>query len=171
MCQVFALTSSSPVSPDFSLRGFCQRGGNTGDHRDGWGLALFSRGKADIQTHQSAAHNCQRANYLLQTRPKATTVVAHIRKATEGKVSAENTHPFVRDLWGETWVFAHNGDLKNFFPETGIVYRPTGQTDSERAFCYLFDQLASRFNNQPGVVELTAYLKILTPKNCPPRHF
>lgn len=91
-------------------------------------------------------------------------MVAHIRKATEGKVSAENTHPFVRDLWGETWVFAHNGDLKDFFPETGIVYRPTGQTDSERAFCYLFDQLASRFNNQPGVVELAAYLNIFSRK-------
>lgn len=162
MCQLFALTSSSPVSPDFSLRGFFQRGGKTGDHGDGWGLALFCRGKTDIQTHQSAAHNCQRANHLLQTRPKATTVVAHIRKATEGQVSAENTHPFVRDLWGETWAFAHNGDLKDFYPATGLDYQPTGQTDSERAFCHICYQLASRFEVKPNLVELIAYLKVLS---------
>ena len=77
------------------------------------------------------------ASHLLQTRPKATTVVAHIRKATEGVVSPENTHPFVRDLWGETWAFAHNGDLKDFHPETGLHYRPVGQTASEPFATYV----------------------------------
>lgn len=162
MCQLFALTSSAPVSPDFSLRGFFQRGGNTGDHSDGWGLALFRQGKTDIQIHQSAAHNCQGASHLLQTRPKATTVLAHIRKATEGEVSRENTHPFVRDLWGETWAFAHNGDLKEFYPEPGGEYRPVGQTDSERAFCHLLNRLTERFPYKPDLPELIIYLKTLS---------
>lgn len=162
MCQLFALTCSSPVSPDFSLRGFFQRGGKTGDHADGWGLALFSQGKADIQTHQSAAHNCQQVSYLLESKPKATTVVAHIRKATVGQVSPENTHPFVRNLWGETWAFAHNGDLEDFYPESGPVYHPSGQTDSERAFCYILNRLAERFTHKPDLVELSTYLKTLS---------
>lgn len=162
MCQLFALTSSSPVSADFSLRGFFQRGGKTGEHKDGWGLALFSRGKADIQTHQSAAYNCQRASYLLETKPKATTVIAHIRKATEGHISPENTHPFVRELWGETWAFAHNGDLKNYYPENKSIYKTFGQTDSERAFCYLFNCLKSRFEHKPAIGILAEYIKMLS---------
>jgi glutamine phosphoribosylpyrophosphate amidotransferase len=41
-------------------------------------------------------------------------VIAHIRKATQGGVALENTHPFQRELWGRYWVFAHNGDLKEY---------------------------------------------------------
>lgn len=162
MCQLFALTSSSLVSADFSLRGFFQRGGKTGEHKDGWGLALFSRGKADIQTHQSAAYNCQRANYLLNTKPRATTAIAHIRKATEGNVSPENTHPFVRNLWGETWVFAHNGDLKNYYPDIKPDYQTLGQTDSERAFCDLFNRLKARFEHKPAIKVLVEYIQIIS---------
>ena len=44
---------------------------------------------------------------------RSDNIVAHIRKATQGRVALENTHPFVRELWGRYWVFAHNGDLKD----------------------------------------------------------
>jgi glutamine amidotransferase len=47
-------------------------------------------------------------------------VVAHIRKATQGRVSLENSHPFTRELWGQTWSFAHNGDLKLFDPKPAV---------------------------------------------------
>ena len=47
---------------------------------------------------------------------RSENIVAHIRKATQGRVALENTHPFVRELWGRYWVFAHNGDLKDFHP-------------------------------------------------------
>ena len=43
---------------------------------------------------------------------KSRNVIAHIRKATQGAVSLQNCHPFVRELWGRNWVFAHNGDLE-----------------------------------------------------------
>ena len=52
---------------------------------------------------------------MLRTYPiKSHNVVAHVRKATVGEVSLENCHPFVRELWGRNWVFAHNGDLKDY---------------------------------------------------------
>ena len=52
---------------------------------------------------------------LVQRYPiRSDNVIAHIRKATQGQVSLENTHPFVRELWGRYWVFAHNGNLKDF---------------------------------------------------------
>jgi predicted glutamine amidotransferase len=162
VCQLFALTSHQPVSPDFSLRGFFQRGGNTGDHKDGWGLALFRDGQLELQTHISAAHNCHKATALLQTKPRATTVVAHIRKATAGEVAVQNAHPFTRTLWGETWAFAHNGDLKNFRPPTTKEYSPRGQTDSELAFCYILSQLARAFPRKPPLHLLAGFLRSLS---------
>lgn len=162
MCQLLALTSSSPVSPDFLLQGFFLRGGKTGDHSDGWGIALFNQGHASVQTHQSAAHRCSQARLLLHKKPKATTVLAHIRKATSGHVLPCNTHPFTRNLWGETWVFAHNGDLKGFHPDVGSRYPVKGQTDSERAYCWMLEELSRCFPNKPPLSDLTERLKSLS---------
>jgi len=153
MCQLFALTSKHPVSPDFSLRGFFQRGGNTGDHIDGWGLALFRDDKIEIQKHLTAAYSCHNANVVLQNKPRATTVIAHIRKATEGKVTPQNTHPFARNLWGDTWIFAHNGTLKNFYPQVDSEFEVFGNTDSERAFCYLLSVLKQSHPEKPTSLE------------------
>ncbi|HQE41491.1 MAG TPA: class II glutamine amidotransferase, partial [Zoogloea sp.] len=72
-------------------------------------------------------------------------VIAHIRKATHGVVTLENTHPFQRELWGRYWVFAHNGHLKGFQPTLYGEFRPVGQTDSELAFCHLMETLRRRF--------------------------
>jgi glutamine amidotransferase len=57
-------------------------------------------------------------------------VVAHIRKATQGRVSLENSHPFTRELWGQTWSFAHNGDLKLFDPNPRCTRRGATRTAS-----------------------------------------
>ena len=75
-------------------------------------------------------------------------MIAHIRKATQGQVALENCHPFVRELWGRYWVFAHNGDLKDFQPALDGPYRPVGTTDSEQAFCYILQQLRARFGDR-----------------------
>ena len=76
---------------------------------------------------------------------KSRNVIAHIRKATQGKITLENSHPFSRELWGRQWIFAHNGDLHDFQPELAGRFTPVGNTDSELAFCYLLEQLVKRF--------------------------
>jgi len=48
----------------------------------------------------------------------------------------------VRELWGRYWVFAHNGDLKDYAPRLHGNFRPVGDADSERAFCWLMQELA-----------------------------
>jgi glutamine amidotransferase len=73
---------------------------------------------------------------------RSDNIIAHIRKATQGRVALENTHPFQRELWGRYWVFAHNGDLKNYAPRLHSAFRPVGSTDSELAFCWLMQELA-----------------------------
>lgn len=93
---------------------------------------------------------------LIATYPiRSQNVIAHIRKATRGEVALVNTHPFMRELWGRYWIFAHNGTLEKLSPDTGGQYRPVGTTDSERAFCHLLGSLKLRYpDGQPPLAEL-----------------
>ncbi|MCH2220438.1 MAG: class II glutamine amidotransferase, partial [Dechloromonas sp.] len=43
--------------------------------------------------------------------------------------------------------FAHNGNLLDFTPELDSTFMPVGLTDSERAFCWLLQELRSRFGS------------------------
>jgi predicted glutamine amidotransferase len=74
-------------------------------------------------------------------------------------IALENCHPFVRECWGQNWVFAHNGDLKEFAPNLTGRFLPIGSTDSELAFCYLMQSLQAQFvEHAPSVVEVSAFL-------------
>jgi glutamine amidotransferase len=70
----------------------------------------------------------------------------------------------VRELWGRYWVFAHNGDLQDFHPRLHAGFRPVGSTDSERAFCWLMQELAKSHAGVPSVQELTLTLRELAPR-------
>ena len=98
---------------------------------------------------------------------KSENVIAHIRKATQGVVNLQNCHPFVRELWGRYWVFAHNGDLKNFRPPLHAHFRPVGETDSEHAFCWIMQELAKSHASVPSIAELTITLKELAARIAP----
>jgi len=161
MCQLFGINSAKPISPHFSLRGFFRRGGGTDHHADGWGLAYYDNSGSVLHVRDTPAHLCKDANAVLQRPFRANTTIAHVRKATEGKVCLENSHPFVRKLWGKDWVFAHNGDLKTFYPDLPPEFQPIGETDSERAFCYLLSQLSAYFNGRAP--SLSALLEKLQP--------
>ena len=86
---------------------------------------------------------------------------------TQGAVSLANCHPFVRELWGRYWVFAHNGDLKDFHPRLHASFHPVGTTDSERAFCFIMQELAKSHAGLPSVNELTITLRELAAKIAP----
>jgi glutamine amidotransferase len=90
-------------------------------------------------------------------------VLAHIRKATQGPVQLANCHPFVREWQGREWSFCHNGDLKEFHPRLHGAFRPVGSTDSERAFCWLMQELAKAHASVPNVAELSTTLRELLP--------
>ena len=144
-----------PTDIVFSFTGFAMRGGHTDTHHDGWGIAFFEgAGVRHFVDHQAAV--ASPVAELIKRYPiKSRNVIAHIRKATQGHVALENCHPFVRELWGRYWVFAHNGDLKQFHPLLDGAYRPVGCTDSEQAFCYLLQQLRARFGaTAPALPEL-----------------
>jgi predicted glutamine amidotransferase len=163
MCQLLGMNCNTPTDVTFSFAGFAQRGGRTDHHSDGWGIAFFEgRGLRHFVDHQPAC-NSPVADLIRRYPIKSRHVVAHIRKATQGEVALQNCHPFVRELWGRYWVFAHNGDLQDFHPRLHANFRPVGNTDSERAFCWLMQEIAKSHAGVPSVEELTLTLRELAP--------
>jgi glutamine amidotransferase len=142
-----------PTDIVFSFTGFAMRGGRTDTHHDGWGIAFFEgAGVRHFVDHQAAVES-PIAELIKRYPIKSKNVIAHIRKATQGQVALENCHPFVREMWGRYWVFAHNGDLKEFAPALHGSFRPVGNTDSELAFCYIMQELRARFGDSAPAQE------------------
>ena len=40
MCELLGMSANVPTDIRFSFAGLAQRGGNTGPHRDGWGITV-----------------------------------------------------------------------------------------------------------------------------------
>jgi len=161
MCQLLGMNANTPTDVMFSFTGLATR---AEEHKDGFGIAFFEgRGLRNFVDHHSA--RVSPLAKLVQDYPiKSDNVIAHIRKATQGQVALENTHPFQRELWGRYWVFAHNGNLKDFQPRLHAAFKPVGQTDSERAFCWLMQELAKAHCDVPSIEELTHTLRELMPQ-------
>ncbi|WP_295639884.1 class II glutamine amidotransferase [uncultured Methylibium sp.] len=158
MCQLLGMNGNTPTDIVFSFTGFATR---AVEHKDGFGIAFFEGpGVRCFVDHHSAASSPV-AEMVRRYPIRSEHVIAHIRKATQGRVALQNTHPFVRELWGRYWVFAHNGDLKDFHPKLHAAFRPVGDTDSERAFCWLLQELAKNHASVPSVGDLTETLREL----------
>ncbi|MNZ53398.1 Gamma-glutamyl-hercynylcysteine sulfoxide hydrolase [compost metagenome] len=95
---------------------------------------------------------------------KSCSVIAHIRQANRGEVALENTHPFTRELWGRNWTYAHNGQLTGYKTLVTGNFRPVGETDSEKAFCWLLHKLAERYPRTP--TNMTAVFKYIGSLAC-----
>lgn len=164
MCQLLGMNCATPTDITFSFRGFSQRAGITSDHSDGFGVAFFEDKACRLFVDNQSAVESPIAELVRNYPIKSRNVIAHIRKATQGKINLENSHPFSRELWGRQWIFAHNGDLKDFLPELSGRFTPVGNTDSERAFCYLLDQLVKRFGyDEPKLDQVFDLLAEISP--------
>jgi predicted glutamine amidotransferase len=142
MCQLLGMNSANPADLRFSFTGFAARGGLTDHHGDGFGVGFFEDKACRLFMDNQPAASSPVADLLKHYPIKSRNVVAHIRKATQGDgLRLENCHPFTRELWGRHWLFAHNGDLKNYKPDLNGDYLPVGSTDSELAFCELLQTL------------------------------
>lgn len=147
MCELFALSASRPVDIRLSLGELARHGGETGHHRDGWGVAFADGRDFRIFKEAGAAAISPWIDCLANHPVRSRTVVAHIRHATQGAITSENTQPFARELGGLIRVFAHNGDLgprAAWRAADAARFHPAGDTDSEAAFCALLDQEAKR---------------------------
>ena len=153
MCELLGMSANVPTDICFSFTGLMQRGGKTGPHRDGWGITFYE-GKG-CRTFKDPTPSCQSeiAKLVQQYPIKSCAVISHIRQANRGGVRLENTHPFTRELWGSYWTFAHNGQLSDYESLADGYSKPVGETDSERAFCWLLNQLDAEFPYPPTLWE------------------
>jgi glutamine amidotransferase len=121
-------------------------------HRDGWGIASFMAGapryvgRSERPVHLDPSYDS--AVNTFDTLETPNILIAHARRGSEGSRSLENTHPFI----GEGLVFAHNGTVKKFEPNTR--HRAKGQTDSERLFMSLLDRIEEGMNLRSAVKAL-----------------
>ena len=160
MCQLLGMNANTPTDVMFSFAGLATR---AHEHKDGFGIAFFEDKGLRLFVDPHSARQSPVAELVKNYPIRSGNVIAHIRKATPGHLALENTHPFVRELWGRYWVLAHNGDLKAFAPRLHGAFRPVGDTDSERAFCWLMQELAKAHAGVPTIAELSATLRELLP--------
>ena len=161
MCQLLGMNANVPTDAMFSFEGLARR---AVEHKDGFGIAFFEDRGLRLFVDQHSARESPVAELVRRYPIRSDNVIAHIRKATQGRVALENTHPFMRELWGRYWVAAHNGDLKGFRPRLHAAFRPVGDTDSEHAFCWLMQELAKSHAGVPTIGELTLTLRELLPQ-------
>ena len=173
MCQLFALNANVPSAVTFSFTGLSARGGHTGEHADGYGLAFHDDRVCRHFIDEGRASDSALADFLRRHPIRARMVLAHIRKATQGAVQLANCHPFVREWQGRHWSFCHNGDLKDFHPRLSGPFVPVGDTDSERAFCWMLQELRKRFRERraPGWQRLAPVLAELADRIAPHGRF
>ena len=148
MCRLYAFKANEPTRVECSLihaqNALMQQSRGDAEglvHGHGWGVADYKNGKPLIEKQTWAAYHGEHFQKKA-ARVYAKTVVAHVRRATVGEQSLQNTHPFHNG----PWIFAHNGTLPKFsrvrdkmLPHIGPFYRNEikGTTDSEHVFMYL----------------------------------
>lgn len=154
------MNANVPTDILFSFAGFRRRGGGTGPHKDGWGIAFYE-GKGARVFHDVAPSCDSEIAKLVESYPiKSLNVISHIRKLTRSRSCVENTHPFQRELWGRTWTFAHNGFVR-VKKKPLAFYRPVGTTDSEHAFCFMMDRIRKRHPSPPPLRALAQTIRAL----------
>jgi predicted glutamine amidotransferase len=104
-------------------------------HDSGWGMASYETADGNeprVTRYPRAAF--QDGDFVEATRREARIFNVHVRRATMGGLSLENTHPFCLG----NYSFSHNGTVIDFpkLMEPGMR-RPAGQTDSEHLFWFL----------------------------------
>lgn len=150
MCELLGMSANVPTDICFSFAGLMRRGGDTGPHRDGWGITFYEgKGCRSFKDPQPSCDS--EIARLVQSYPiKSCSVIGHIRQANRGAVKLENTHPFTRELWGRNWTFAHNGQLSGYKKLNCGRFQPIGDTDSERAFCWLLAEISQKYLRRPA---------------------
>ena len=166
MCRLFGFRSVIQSQVHRSLMDADNAlGAQSNDHRDGWGVAFYVDGSPHITRSPATALDdvlFHRVSGIVASE----TVLAHVRRATNGEVSVLNCHPF---QYGK-WVMAHNGDIQDFAkhrPELLQRVAPMlrryilGDTDSEVLFFLFLTHLSQHgpLSGRIGVEETSTALE------------
>jgi len=151
MCELFAMSSRTPTKITYSLQEFSEKGSSRRQNRDGWGIALVRDRDAFLVKEPAPAVDSIWASFIAKNSIETKLAIAHVRHATRGELTMENTHPFRRVLGARTHLFAHNGTLAGIDLEIDrsvLAFTPVGDTDSELAFCALLSRLEPLYDRE-----------------------
>ena len=128
MCELFGVTANRKIQINDLLKIFFN---HSVEHRNGWGLAFLDDYSVSIEKEPIRAKDSLYLRNRLTGKIKTGRFMAHIRKATVGDISFDNTHPFIkRDEAGRTWVLVHNGTIFDAPVLSKYHYSKDGSTDS-----------------------------------------
>lgn len=152
MCRLYGFRSNEPTKVDCTLvhaqngllaQSYADLRGTA--HEDGWGIAFYHDTIPELEKRDYAAHHDLHFSTTAE-RIYARTVIAHVRQATVGGPSLQNTHPFT---YGH-WSFAHNGTVTGFDRlqkrlqsevDPALLFHRSGSTDSELLFYWLLTRM------------------------------
>ena len=132
MCRVFGCVSADPVTVRHELL----EADNplirqSEEHDSGWGMAVYERPDSEprLVRFPHAAH--ADGDFVAATELRGRIFNVHVRRATMGGLTLENTHPFCLG----NYSFGHNGTVLEFTRlRLPGVQDATGDTDSEQLF-------------------------------------
>jgi predicted glutamine amidotransferase len=136
MCRVFGCVAADPVSVRYDLL----EADNplirqSEEHDSGWGMSVYKRADGQeprcIRFPEAAFEDDE---FIEATQLRGRIFNVHVRRATMGGLTPENTHPFCLG----SYSFCHNGTIMRY-PKLlePDVAKPKGQTDSEAFFNFL----------------------------------
>jgi predicted glutamine amidotransferase len=144
MCRLFGLMADRPVRAAFwLLEAPDSLSEQSRRNPDGYGLATFGPAGPEVEKEPTAAY--ADADFAREARERESrTFLAHVRYASKGARTVQNTHPFVQ----EGRVFAHNGHIEGLDALDAHLgadrSRVRGDTDSERFFALVTKEAETR---------------------------
>jgi glutamine amidotransferase len=154
---MLGLSSSVPADLRFSVAGFMNAWGER--NKAGWGVAAYPQPGAQstpliarVVKEPQPMHTSPAARSLLEAGATdlgqgSCIYLVHARSSSGSPATAENTHPFERQVWDRSFVLAHDGSAATRPASRKSTFSPRGQTDSEKLFCEILDVIVGRFPN------------------------
>ena len=166
MCRLFGFRSVIPSQVHRSLVAADNAlSVQSSAHPDGWGVAFYVEGAPHITRSPSTAVD-DNLFHRVSGVVASETVLAHVRKATVGKIGVLNCHPF---QYGR-WTMAHNGEIRGYAEHRERLLAQVhprlrrfilGDTDSEVVFFLFLTHLARHgaLSERHGVEETSQALR------------
>ena len=134
MCRMLGCVSQDRTSLRHELldaeHALLKRDASADGAPQGWGIAVYPHGDGEQPDCARCPDGKTSADSVADMRGRI--LMAHVRSATQGELTDENTHPF---CLGE-YAFCHSGNLTHHESLLGLAEGagPRGTTDSERLF-------------------------------------
>ena len=141
MCELLGVSSEAPADVREYLNVFYS---HSARHPNGWGLMRENNGRTEIIKEPVCALQSSVIDEIVRETEPQTLMLAHIRLATVGTVKYDNCHPYTGfDASGRRWTLIHNGTIYSGTELMKYLSVQSGDTDSERIFLYLLDEINS----------------------------